>query len=57
MLFDSSPSSMIKLSRSLKLNETVIRHTMLNLGSKLSAVSPYINPNTLKGLGTLSIGK
>ena len=50
MKFDSSPKTMKKLSKALALNETVIRHTILNAGSSLTDVSSYVPPESVKSL-------
>lgn len=41
MEFDSCPKTMITLQKSLKLNEAVIRHTVINMGDSLKAVTNY----------------
>ena len=50
MKFDSSPQTMSKLSKALSLNESVIRHTILNTGGSLSDISSYSPPETVKQL-------
>jgi small subunit ribosomal protein S6 len=48
MKFDSSPKVMQNLSHSLKLNENIIRHSIVNLGSKLGEISDYEPPERVK---------
>ncbi|KAH6563838.1 hypothetical protein BASA50_009230 [Batrachochytrium salamandrivorans] len=47
MQFDSSPQIMAALSSSLALNEDVIRHTMINCGDSLKAVTSHIPADKL----------
>ena len=45
--FDSSPKVMEELCANLKLNEAVIRHSILKLGDRLCTVSEYVPPHRL----------
>ncbi|KAL2916463.1 hypothetical protein HK105_203896 [Polyrhizophydium stewartii] len=47
MLFDSSPETMSSLSKSLALNESVVRHTIINCGDSLKAVTSFTPPERL----------
>ncbi len=49
MKFDSSPETMQNLSKSLKLNESVIRHSIVKLGSRISEITDYQPPEKVKG--------
>ena len=42
MLFDSCPKTMIELQKSLKANDLVIRHTVINMGDSLKKRSGYV---------------
>jgi small subunit ribosomal protein S6 len=48
MKFDSNPQSMQNLDKALKLNESVIRHSFLKLGSRLREISDYVPPEKIK---------
>jgi small subunit ribosomal protein S6 len=48
MKFDSSPKVMNSLSDALKLNENVIRHSIVKLGDKLGQISDYSAPERVK---------
>ena len=47
MLFDSSPSTMESLRKTLDLHTDVIRHTVIKTGDSLSGVSAYQDPAEL----------
>jgi small subunit ribosomal protein S6 len=44
MTFDCSPRTMIRLQKSLKLNENVIRHTVVKLGDNIPSITDYRDP-------------
>ncbi|KAI8919647.1 ribosomal protein S6 [Entophlyctis helioformis] len=47
MHFDSSPDTMSQLSRSLALNEDVVRHTVIKVGDSLKATTAFTAPEKL----------
>ena len=49
MQFDASPPTMKRLQKALTLNEGIIRHTILKMGSKLSQISNYVPVEEVKG--------
>jgi uncharacterized protein YneF (UPF0154 family) len=40
---------MKRLQKALNLNESIIRHTVLKMGSKLSQISDYVPVEEVKG--------
>ncbi|KAI8897054.1 hypothetical protein BC833DRAFT_595159 [Globomyces pollinis-pini] len=48
MKFDSSPKIMSELSKSLKLNEHVIRHSIVNVGDSLKQVTAHVDLTDIK---------
>jgi ribosomal protein S6 len=49
MQFDASPPTMKRLQKALTLNEGIIRHTMLKMGSKLSQITNYVPVDEVTG--------
>jgi small subunit ribosomal protein S6 len=47
MTFDSNPQVMDDLCKQLKLNESVIRHSIVKKGDRLTDVSGYIAPERM----------
>ncbi|KAJ3273007.1 28S ribosomal protein S6, mitochondrial [Terramyces sp. JEL0728] len=47
MKFDSSAQTMFNLKKALNLNETVIRNSIVKLGSSLASTTDYVPPEKM----------